>query len=109
MRIIDREVTSAVRTRTNAFAMGNTTITYNTLTQTHDVLLHGHIIARINHTERWVQLSSCGYMTNTTKARLNNVLDGLGTCKGVWQKNHKWFIGNSFQTEEFTDGMKVKF
>lgn len=109
MRLIEREITSAIRRKDKAFAMSNTTITYNTHTQTYDVLLHGHTIAQINYAERWVSLSSCGFHTAVTKNRLNCVLNGLGSCKGVWQKNRQWFIGNSFHTEEFTDGIKVKF
>lgn len=109
MRIIEKEIISAIRRKTNAFAMSNTTIVYNPHTSTHDVLLHGHTIARISHIERWVSLSSCGYLTNTTKSRLNCVLNGLGSSKSVYQKNHQWYIGNAFGTEKFTDGMRVKF
>lgn len=109
MRIIEKEIISAIRRKTDAFAMSNTTIVYNPHTSTHDVLLHGHTIARISHIERWVSLSSCGYLTNTTKSRLNCVLNGLGSSKSVYQKDHQWYIGNAFGTEKFTDGMRVKF
>ena len=109
MRIIDQEIISAIRRKTNNFAMSNTTIVYNPHTSTHDVILHGHTIARISHKERWVILSSCGYHTNVTKNRLNCVLDGLDCSKSVYQKNHQWYIGDAFSTENFTDGMRVRF
>lgn len=109
MRQIEREIVSAIRNREDAFGMGNTTITYNKHTKTHDVILHGHNIAQINYKERWVRLSSCGYLTNVTKSRLNCVLDGVGSYKGITQKNHKWYIVDYSSTEEFKDGMKVKF
>lgn len=109
MRQIEREIVSAIRNREDAFGMGNTTITYNKHTKTHDVILHGHNIAQINHKERWVRLSSCGYLTNVTKSRLNCVLNGVGSYKTISQKNHKWYIVDYSSTEEFKDGMKVKF
>lgn len=109
MRQIEREIVSAIRNREDAFGMGNTTITYNKHTKTHDVILHGHNIAQINYKERWVRLSSCGYLTNVTKSRLNCVLNGVGSGKCISQKNHKWYIVGYSSTEEFKDGMKVKF
>lgn len=109
MRQIEREIVSAIRNREDAFGMGNTTITYNKHTKTHDVILHGHNIAQINYKERWVRLSSCGYLTNVTKSRLNCVLNGVGSGKCISQKNHKWYIVGYSSTEEFKDGMKVEF
>ena len=109
MRQIEREIVSAIRNRVDACGMGNTTITYNKHTKTHDVILHGHNIAQINYKERWVRLSSCGYLTNVTKSRLNCVLNGVGSCKCISQKKYKWYIGNYCTTEDFKDGMKVKF
>jgi hypothetical protein len=109
MRQIEREIVSAIRNREDAFGMSNTTITYNKHTKTHDVILHGHNIAQINHKERWVRLSSCGYLTNVTKSRLNCVLNGVGSGKCISQKNHKWYIVGYSSTEEFKDGMKVEF
>lgn len=109
MRQIEREIISAIRNREDAFGMGNTTITYNKHTKTHDVILHGHNIAQINYKERWVRLSSCGYLTNVTKSRLNCVLYGVGIWKRITQKNYKWYIADYSSTEEFKDGMKVKF
>jgi hypothetical protein len=109
MRQIEREIVSAIRNREDAFGMGNTTITYNKHTKTHDVILHGHNIAQINYKERWVRLSSCGYLTNVTKSRLNCVLDGVGSYKHITQKNYKWYVGDYCTTEEFKNGMKVKF
>jgi hypothetical protein len=109
MRQIEREIVSAIRNREDAFGMGNTTITYNKHTKTYDVILHGHNIAQINYKERWVRLSSCGYLTNVTKSRLNCVLNGVGSGKCISQKNHKWYIVGYSSTEEFKDGMKVEF
>jgi hypothetical protein len=109
MRQIEREIVSAIRNREDAFGMGNTTITYNKHTKTYDVILHGHNIAQINYKERWVRLSSCGYLTNVTKSRLNCVLNGVGSGKCISQKNYKWYIVDYSSTEEFKDGMKVKF
>lgn len=109
MRIIEQEIISAIRRRVTAFAMSNTTIVFNPHTSTHDVILHGHTIARINHRERWVILSSCNYHTNVTKSRLNCVLYGLDCSKRVYQKNYQWYIGDAFGEENFTDDMIVRY
>jgi hypothetical protein len=109
MRQIEQNITSAIRSNKKSFAQSNTTITYNNDTDTYDVYLHGHRIAQIDRNECSVKLWSCGYQTNVTKSRLNCVLDGLYTQKGIWQKNGVWYIGTHCNYEEFVDGMKIYF
>ena len=109
MRQIENDIISAIRNKSMAFGAGNTTITFNKHTKTHDVILHGHNIAQINYKERWVRLSSCGYLTNVTKSRLNCVLDGVGSHKSIFRKDHHWYIGDYCTADNFYDGMKVNF
>lgn len=67
------------------------------------VLLHGHAIVKIEQDK--VILSSCGWLTNTTKTAINNALKQLGLSEfQVSQKKGLWFIDG----EPFYDGYEVK-
>jgi len=59
-----------------------------------DVLLHGNTIARIYPSIDRIKLSDCGYETNTTKSRLNVLLECFTEESRVHQSNHVWFIGS---------------
>jgi hypothetical protein len=55
------------------------------------VLLHGNKIAEVGNT--FIRLFDGGWQTNTTKSRLNAILQAhgeRGDC--VFQKNFKWFV-----------------
>lgn len=39
-----------------------------------NVLLHGNLVASINHSTGWVMLSNCGWATPTTHTAINNAL-----------------------------------
>lgn len=110
MREIERNIISAIRSNTKAFGAGNTTISYNEDFNVVDVFLHGHKIATIDKDINCVRLSSCGYMTNVTKSRLNCVLSGLYSNLRVYQRNKMWYIGNNYGFEkEFVDGISVSY
>lgn len=68
------------------------------------VKYHGTNIIMID-SEDVVTLNTGTWTTNTTKDRLNQFLN----CRGIYifQKNHQWYIKNSFGTQEFEDGMEV--
>jgi len=46
---------------------------------------------------RWITLDNGGYLTPTTKRRMNQVSDHYGLGYKVFQKNYDWFvaIGNT--------------
>lgn len=71
-----------------------------------DVFLHGNLIARIGET--WMQLFDCGYQTNTTKSRLNAILQEHGLPgEYIFQKNFEWFINYNGAPLPFFNGMRL--
>ena len=83
----------------------NTQVNYNSSTNCSTIYLHGHSIATYDHNLKAVKLSSCGWTTNTTKSRLNAILDEVKYGCRVFQKNWNWFVSYQGQTQSFWDGM----
>ena len=83
----------------------NTQVTYNESTNCSQVRLHGHHIATVDHSTNAVKLDSCGYTTNTTKSRLNALLEEVKFGCKVFQKDFDWFVGYQDQVASFWDGM----
>jgi len=54
------------------------------------VKLWGKTIAVIRQEQ--IELSSRGYRTNTTKSRLNAILQGLGSNYRICQKDFSWYV-----------------
>tara|TARA_R100000655_G_C2864274_1_gene172095 strand:+ start:9 stop:452 length:444 start_codon:yes stop_codon:yes gene_type:complete len=104
MRKLERQMNFALSNKGN-WAGSNTTVTYNESTNCSQVLLHGHQIASLDHSTNALKLSSCGYQTNTTKSRLNAILDEIDYGCKVFQKNWDWYFSNNNQTVDFWDGM----
>ena len=72
-----------------------------------EVYLHNNLIAKIGDT--WMQLFDGGWQSNTTKSRLNALLQvhGIGN-EGVFQKNYNWFFQMSDgSTIPFFSGMRL--
>ena len=73
------------------------------------VKLHGHKIAEVG--DSFVQLFDGGHQSNTTKSRLNAILDGCGLPgERVFAKQFQWFVninGNGIQTVPFFSGMRL--
>ncbi len=96
-----RKITEdAVRAFLNgeSFKRDNTTVEVMSKPNETVLKLHGHIIAsRLNGT---VRLNHCGWETNTTKERLNGVLDFMGRAK-IYQRDFVWYWKDG---EEFKDG-----
>ena len=94
----------AISNRGN-WSSSNTQVSYNENTNCSSVYLHGHQIATFDHNIKAVKLSSCGWQTNTTKSRLNAILDEVKWGCKVFQKNWNWFVSYNDQTTLFRDGM----
>ena len=110
MRKIEQQMNDAIRDNRH-WQSGNTEVIAD-----HDgvsrVYLHGNKIAEIG--EDFVQIFDGGWQSNTTKSRLNAILQVHG-IKGecVFQKNFNWFVhkfigqaGTSsvFNCYDFTNG-----
>ena len=104
MRKIERQMNFAISNKGN-WAGSNNTVSYNDNTNCSSVYLHGHQIATFDHNLKAVKLSSCGWTTNTTKSRLNAILDEVKWGCKVFQKNWNWFVSYNNQTQDFVDGM----
>ena len=105
MRKIERQMNFAISNKAD-WASSNTSVSYNNSTNCSSIYLHGHQIATVDHNLKAVKLSSCGYTTNTTKSRLNAILDEIDYGCKVFQKNWNWYFrSNNNQTVDFTDGM----
>lgn len=59
-------------------AIANTTVTYSVVTENSTILLHGNKIAEYDHFNHKLRINFCGYVTQTTKSRINALLEGLG-------------------------------
>ena len=53
--------------------------------------LHGNLIATLEGDHLYI--TDAGWKSNTTKERLNGILDYFG-LPGITQKNYVWYIGN---------------
>ena len=105
MRLIEKQMNFALSNRAN-WSKSNTSVVYNSNTNCSSVYLHGHQIATLDHVNQALKLSSCGYTTNTTKSRLNAILDEIDYGCKVFQKNWNWYFkSNNNQTVDFWDGM----
>ena len=104
MRKIERQMNFAISNKSD-WSSSNTRVEYNNLSNCCSIYLHGHQIATVDHNLKAVKLSSCGYTTNTTKSRLNAILDEVKYGCRVFQKNWNWFVSYNNQTASFWDGM----
>ena len=81
----------------------NTEVTYSPERDASYVYLHGNHIATIGDT--FLELYTCGYKTNTTKSRLNAILQEHANGDYIFQKNYEWFINTNGRVIPFTEGM----
>ena len=112
MRQIERNMNTAIKSQKN-WSSGNTqVITDNGMSR---VFLHGNHIANVfddvanGNVKTVVQLFDGGWQSNTTKSRLNALLDEFATGFSVFQKNWVWFVSD-FQGKnvvDFDNGLQV--
>lgn len=77
-----------------AMKSGHNTISGNTRVHSDGNVmeLHGNTIAIFNREDGLLTLRDCGWTSNTTKERLNGLLDGFNTGKYIIQENWNWYI-----------------
>ena len=97
----------ALRTFSN-WSSGNTTVT--STKEEMLVHLHGNHIATLNKATMTINLFDGGWQSNTTKSRLNAILNEFryGDCS-VFQKNFTWFLNDRLLSRPvpFFSGMTV--
>ena len=104
MRKLEKQMNFAVSNKGN-WSGSNTSVSYNENTNCSQIRLHGHHIATFCHETRAVKINSCGFTTNTTKSRLNALLEEVKYGCRIFQKNWDWFVKYNDQTTLFRDGM----
>ena len=110
MRKIESDMNAAIRNRSD-FRSSNTTVenAFNTATNQMEAIvkLHGNHIATV--TNDTLTLFDGGWQSNTTKSRLNALINEFtdGTKNGVFQKNWTWFVTANGTTHDFADGFEL--
>lgn len=88
MRKIERLMNAAISNGKN-WSSANTSVTHTD--DVAQVRLHGNLIAEIG--DNFIRLFDGGWQSNTTKSRLNAILEEHGEQgDGVFQKNWQWFV-----------------
>lgn len=103
MRKIERLMNDAI-TASKDWKLANTEVITNEGVS--EVYLHNNLIAKIGDT--WMQLFDGGWQSNTTKSRLNAILQAHG-CPNeyVFQKNFQWFLQYNGAPIPFFSGMRL--
>ena len=91
----------------NDWSNSNTNVDYDSNTNCSTVVLHRTAIAVYDHNTQAVKLNTGGWHSNTTKSRLNAILDQVMYGARVYQKNFDWFLSYNNQTYDFIDGMII--
>jgi len=91
MRVIERQMIDAVINK-NDWRKDNTEVLYSPSRDVSCVYLHKNLIATIDKYQ--VEIYDGGRRSNTTKSRLNALINGLcdGYNQGVYQHKFEWFI-----------------
>jgi hypothetical protein len=103
MRKIETQMNIAI-TNNRDWQSDNTSVSYDLHTGVSVVRLHGNKIAEV--TDDTVTIFDGGYQSNTTKSRLNAIINEFcnALTDGVFQKNYQWFVRDNNVTKEFTNG-----
>ena len=107
MRKNEKQMNQALRSLSN-WSSGNTTVT--STKEEMRVHLHGNHIATLNKANMTLNLFDGGWQSNTTKSRLNALLDEFDYGSFVFQKNWNWFLARNFNHNhkvDFVSGMTV--
>jgi hypothetical protein len=103
MRKIEQQMNDAI-TSSKDWKKDNTEVI--TCSNVSDVFLHGNLIARIGET--WIELFDGGWQSNTTKSRLNAILQVHGVPgERIFQRNFKWFVNQAGGPVPFFSGMRL--
>ena len=102
MRKIERQMLQAIVDERSHWSKDNTRV--ESTDGISSVYLHGHKIAEYEHRkDGTLYVNNCGYATNTTKSRLNALIDFVcdPTKNGIFQRNWDWYIRINGDTHSF--------
>jgi len=103
MRQIEQQMIDAIKGK-HTLCKDNTNVTYDYQTDSSGVYLHGNLIATVG--VNYVAVYDGGWQTNTTKSRLNALINGLcdGYTCSVYQHKFEWFITDDKLVHQFKNG-----
>ena len=103
MRKIERQMLQAIVDDRSYWGKDNTRVEWDDSNKCYDVYLHGHCIAMYTPSDSSLKINNCGYETNTTKSRLNVLINFVldGTRNGIYQHNWNWFLRRNGVVEDF--------
>ena len=89
------------------FSSGNTTVVQNRNDM--DVFLHGNHIATLCKISMDLRIFDGGWQSNTTKSRLNALLEEFADSYRVIQKDFTWYVVDSYDNSRvpFWSGMTL--
>jgi len=101
MRLIERQMINAIQHKLD-WRKDNTEVLYSPSRDVSCVYLHNNLIATID--KHSVEIYDGGWQSNTTKSRLNAIINGLcdGVNQGVYQHKFEWFIQDDEDGAKFT-------
>ena len=101
MRKIEKKINEAIENK-KCFNSSNSKVIYYLPEDISDIYLHDNLIGRYNHLTKSIWINSCGWQTNTTKSRINALLDLLPNKKyGIFQKNFDWFVWDRIEDKSY--------
>ena len=106
MRKIEAKMNKAMR-HFLPFSSGNTTVVQHRNEM--EVFLHGNHIATLDKISMDLRIFDGGWQSNTTKSRLNALLDEFGGGDRVIQKDFVWYLVSNLDNSRrvFFSGMTV--
>ena len=106
MRKIEAKMNKAMR-HFLPFSSGNTTVVQHRNEM--EVFLHGNHIASLCKISMDLRIFDGGWQSNTTKSRLNALLEEFADSYKVIQKDFTWYVVDSYDNSRvpFWSGMTV--
>jgi len=106
MRKVEIQMNHAIRYRKN-WAGSNTMV--KVYKEVVEVFLHGNHIASLDTATHKLTIKDGGWQSNTTKSRLNALLEEFVPSMGIFQKNWTWFLSDRLDGSiiPFQSGMTV--
>ena len=103
MRKIEQQMLNAINNNQD-WQSANTSVHFNEENEVSVVRLHGNKIAEVG--DDFVQIFDGGWQTNTTKSRLNVIINEFcnAVTDGVFQKDFQWYIKDNNVIRDFDNG-----
>ena len=92
MRKVTQSAAQALKNQ-KTFKSGNTRVDALVDELLYGLYLHGNKIAEYDAVTGNIYISDCGWRTNTTKERINGILQTFGIPAHIYQKDYNWYLG----------------